>query len=348
MAYTGINKHTAHFNTKTYTGNASGQTITGVGFQPDFIWVKGFDAGYDHSLHNSVSGVLKKLASNKNDAEVTNTDTITSTNSDGFVLGADTAGPAANSVNQDTKNYVAWNWKGGGSSSTNNDGSITSYVSANTTAGFSVVTWNGNSGTVGHGLGVKPDFIVVKSRQTAGSNNWVMTGSGLGANMNDTYLILNADSVQGSGSNTWGGEPTAQHFTVSSGVAANDNNVAYCFATKTGYSSSGQYKGANNANGSFIYTGFKPSFVMIKSTSPAADWTINDNVRDAIPHPNNYRLFLNTNAAQSTGSDSMDFLSNGFKLRSTDSGNNGNGGWYWYIAFGQSLVGTNNVPCTAR
>jgi hypothetical protein len=302
MAYTTINKHTDYFNTVLYTGthSSSSQAVTGVGFQPDWVWLKNrTSSGYDQRAYDAVRGVTKLMNINLTNAEGT-------------------------------------------------DASITSTVSVNTTAGFSIVTWNGNSGTVGHGLGVKPDFIVVKSRQTAGSNNWVMTGSGLGANMNDTYLTLNTDSVQGSSSNTWGGEPTAQHFTVSSGVAANDNNVAYCFATKKGYSSSGQYKGSGNANGSFIYTGFKPAFVMIKSTSPAADWTINDNKRDVIPHPNNYRLFPNTNAAESTGSDSMDFLCNGFKLRSTDSGNNASNGWYWYMAFGQSLVGTNNVPCTAR
>ena len=345
MAYTTINKHTDYFNTVLYTGthSSSSQAVTGVGFQPDWVWLKNrTSSGYDQRAYDAVRGVTKLMNINLTNAEGTDAQGLYSFNSDGFSVGT------GNGDNNNGDNYVSWNWKANGAGSSNTDGSITSTVSVNTTAGFSIVTWNGNSGTVGHGLGVKPDFIVVKSRQTAGSNNWVMTGSGLGANMNDTYLTLNTDSVQGSSSNTWGGEPTAQHFTVSSGVAANDNNVAYCFATKKGYSSSGQYKGSGNANGSFIYTGFKPAFVMIKSTSPAADWTINDNKRDVIPHPNNYRLFPNTNAAESTGSDSMDFLCNGFKLRSTDSGNNASNGWYWYMAFGQSLVGTNNVPCTAR
>ena len=166
MAYSTINKSTDYFNTVTYTGSAGGQTISGVGHQPDFIWVKQRgDAGYDHSLHTSVSGLLKQLISNSTAAEITNTDTVTSNNADGFVLGDDTAGPSANSNNQNGKNYVAWNWKANGQGSSNTDGSInTTYTSVNTTAGFSIskYTGTGASATIGHGLGVAPNVIITK------------------------------------------------------------------------------------------------------------------------------------------------------------------------------------------
>ena len=349
MAYTGINKSTDYFNTKLYTGNGTTNTaITGVGFQPDLSIIKARDMNYDHNVMDAVRGSTKRVATNLTDAESTQAEMIKSFASDGFNLG-DNGG-----VNQNTKTYVAWNWKANGSGSANTDGSISSTVSANTTSGFSIVTWNGNSGTVGHGLGVKPNFIVIKSRQTGGSNNWVVAHSALGTNMNDNYIILNSTGAAGSGSNTWGGEPTAQHFTVAGSVAANDNNIAYCFAEKTGYSKFGSYTGNGNADGTFVYTGFKPAFVMYKKAIQTGGntgrWSMEDNKRDPF-NVTTHGLAANSSSVENTGSNywDIDMLSNGFKMRTTEHETNGSGETFIYMAFAEApLVGSNNVPCTAR
>ena len=347
MAYTTINKSTDYFNTKLYTGNGSTNSVT-VGFQPDFIWLKSRDTGTaNHCLMDVIRGFgtgsnnTPLINSNNTDAEfqrdVFSSTGITST---GYEL------DTYSDTNANGDNFVGWNWKANGSGSSNSDGSITSTVSANTTAGFSIVAFNGNSGTVGHGLGVKPNFIVIKSRQTGGSNNWVVAHSALGTNMNDNYITLNLNSAAGSSSNTWGGEPTSQHFTVSSGVAANDNNIAFCFAEKTGYSKFGKYTGNGNANGPFIYTGFKPAFIILKVSSDINDWTMFDNKRPGY-NVNNQALLPNLSNSESTDH-AIDILSNGFKIKDNDGTVNPNGQTMIYMAFGQSIVGSNNVPCTAR
>ncbi|UWJ03747.1 hypothetical protein Skadi4_15 [Pelagibacter phage Skadi-4 EXVC104P] len=351
MAYTTINKSTDYFNSVLYVGNGTaigsgGKTVTGVGFQPDWVWGKarsGTDAVDNHVLTDAVRGATKYLKSNTTSSETTDTETLTSFTNDGFTLGSN------GQMNRNGNNCVAWNWKAGGAGSANTDGSISSTVSANTTSGFSIVTFTGNSGTVGHGLGVKPNFIVVKSRQTGGSNNWVVTHSALGTNMNDNYIILNLTDAAGSGSNTWGGEPTTTTFTVSSGVAANDNNVAYCFAEKKGFSKFSSFVGNGNADGTFIYTGFKPAMVICKKSSASGtNWGIIDNKR-----ANSFNVIsamLNPNSNGTEGANNnCDFVSNGFKWRSSDANSNASGDTYIYMAFAEApLVGSNNVPCTAR
>ena len=345
MAYTTIKKPSEYFNTVLYTGTAGGQTISGVGHQPDFIWVKQRgDAGYDHSLHNSVSGVLKQLISNSTSAEITNTDTVTSTNADGFVLGADTAGPNANSNNQDTKNYVAWNWKANGSGSANTDGSISSTVSANTTSGFSIVSYTGTGSTttVGHGLGAKPSIVIYKQRNT--TNSWRV--------MHDIdgtlkRLYLNATDAEASiiDSST---APTSTVLNIGTGSEVNTSSgtyIAYCFAEKTGYSKFGSYVGNLSDNGPFVYTGFKPSFLMVKDTTTAEDWFMYDNRRPSYNY--NHYLRANTSGAEVTTDNWVDFLSNGFKLRKGQTGTNRSGDTYIYMAFAEEpLVGDN--PATAR
>ena len=340
MAYTTINKSTDYFNTKLYTGNGSTQSISSVGFQPDWVWIKQRDIAENHMAYDAVRGAGKRLSPDGTYAESTDTNAVTAFNSDGFSLGN------LDNVNKSSGTYASWNWLANGAGSANTDGSISSTVSANTTSGFSIVTFTGNSGTVGHGLGVKPNFIVVKSRQTGGSNNWVVTHSALGTNMNDNYIILNLTDAAGSGSNTWGGEPTTTTFTVSSGVAANDNNVAYCFAEKTGYSKFGKYIGNGNTDGSFIYTGFKPAFIILKNVSAAGtNWVMFDNKRIGY-NESNYYLRPNGNNTESTNIP-LDILSNGFKIRTTATDVNGSGYAYIYMAFAEEpLVGDN--PATAR
>ena len=344
MAYSTINKSTDYFNTVTYTGSAGGQTISGVGHQPDFIWVKQRgDAGYDHSLHTSVSGLLKQLISNSTAAEITNTDTVTSNNADGFVLGDDTAGPSANSNNQNGKNYVAWNWKANGQGSSNTDGSInTTYTSVNTTAGFSIskYTGTGASATIGHGLGVAPNVIITKQLMMGYSQYMSLnttdasqaTGGALISSVSNTTYSCDGNSAINAGSGS--------------------TYIAYCFAEKTGYSKFGTYTGNANADGPFIYTGFKPAFVITKRTDTSGGhWVINDNKRNnqtPLTNPSNDWLYAGGNNEEYDATNyPMDLLSNGFKIRHTG-GYQNTANNYLYMAFGQTLVGSNNIPATAR
>jgi len=354
MSYSTIDKPTDYFNTVTYTGSAGGQTISGVGNQPDFIWVKQRgDAGYNHSLHNSVSGVLKQLISNSTAAEITNTDTVTSTNADGFVLGADTAGPNANSNNQDTKTYVAWNWKAGTSftndASSTGIGTIDSAGSFNNTAGFSIVSYTGtgSNGTIKHGLSTAPEMYITKSLSNARS--WAVYNQNIG---NTKALFLNSTDAQDTDATYWNStSPTSSVLSLGTRSEMNhsgENFIAYCFAPKQGYSKFGSYAGNGNADGPFTYTGFKPAFVMIKNTSSGSTkWTMCDNKRDGF-NDNNHRLFANTDDAEST-SNPWEMYSNGFKMTTTGSFVNASGSNYIYMAFAENpLVGSNFVPTTAR
>ena len=341
MAYTTINKSTEHFNTKLYSGNATARSITGVGFQPDFTWIKNRSYTHNNVLSDAVRGSNKGLNSDTTNTEVTDSSNgyVTGFVSDGFSISNSDYGW----VNNSSSNYVSWNWKANGSGSSNSDGSITSTVSANTTAGFSICAWNGNSGTVGHGLGVKPALIIVKSRQTA--NNWVVLHKDLTGGMDTNALILNAtDAEQGGGSGM--AEPTSSVFTITAGLAANDNNIGYVFAEKTGDSKFGSYTGNGNADGTFIYTGFKPSLIFQKRVDSTSNWHFFDTAREPINPMNKYLLANNSGAEGTSGE--WDFLSNGFKIRSGSHWQNQSGGTYIYMAIGQSLVGSNNVPCTAR
>ena len=354
MSYSTIDKPTDYFNTVTYTGSAGGQTISGVGNQPDFIWVKQRgDAGYNHSLHNSVSGVLKQLISNSTAAEITNTDTVTSTNADGFVLGADTAGPNANSNNQDTKTYVAWNWKAGTSftndASSTGIGTIDSAGSFNNTAGFSIVSYTGtgSNGTIKHGLSTAPEMYITKSLSSARS--WAVYNQNIG---NTKAVFLNSTDAQDTDATYWNStSPTSSVLSLGTRSEMNhsgENFIAYCFAPKQGYSKFGSYAGNGNADGPFTYTGFKPAFVMIKNTSSGSTkWTMCDNKRDGF-NDNNHRLFANTDDAEST-SNPWEMYSNGFKMTTTGSFVNASGSNYIYMAFAENpLVGSNFVPTTAR
>ena len=341
MAYTTINKSTDYFNTKLYTGNSTdNHAITGVGFDPDFTWIKSrTQASYDHMLFDALRGTgslrenLRSNTTSASDADASNVKTL---DSDGFTLGT------GGYVNH-ASTFVSWNWKANGAGSSNTDGSITSTVSANTTSGFSIVKWNGQTGTVGHGLGAKPAFIVVKCLGIP--NSWVGTHQGLGTNMSDNYIILN--STGASGSTNWGGEPTSSVFSINSNVAENNDNIAYCFAEKQGFSKFGSYTGNGNADGSFIYTGFAPAFIITKITSGVDSWFMYDNKRSPFNVRGKYLVADGT--GNNSNADAYDFLSNGFKVKSTATSFNGNGSTYIYMAFAEApLVGSNNVSATAR
>ena len=344
MAYTTINKSTDYFNTKLYAGNSGTQSITGVGFQPDFLWIKRRTTAGDHNLVDVIRTSDKTLISNSTGAEYSNS-TITSFDSDGFSLsGSDGA------LNASSNNYASWNWKAGGSGSANTDGDINSTVSVNTTAGFSIVTWAGTNAqaTIGHGLGVAPSLIIVKNRTSA--VNWLAYYKPLGANK---YLEFNLTNGSGTSNTEWGNtSPTNNVFTVGNTGSTNTsgaNYVAYCFAEKTGFSKVGKYLGNGNANGIFVYTGFTPKYILLKKDGGDGWWIVDDKQANPLPNPNTQMIVSNTNAGDNNSvSPFIDIYSNGFKLRSTWTGVNANGSDYVYYAVGQSLVGSNNVPCTAR
>jgi len=349
MAYTTVNKSSDYFNTKLYTGTgADGNAQTGVGFQPDFTWIKERSGGTrDHSLFDAVRGATKRLESNTNNAESTEGNSLQSFNTDGFTVGSTSA------VNRDTNPFVAWNWKaGGGQGSSNTDGSInTTYTSVNTTAGFSICSYTGtgSNATVGHGLGVAPKMILIKRLSAA--DNWIVYHNSLGGTKN---LYLDATNGQDTRSDTFNNTaPTSSVFSLGSATGTNGSGstyVAYCFAEKTGYSKFGSYVGNGNSNGTFVYLGFKPAFFMLKKTNAGGDkWRLWDNARSPFNVVDD-SLAPNENSAEYVDSSvSLDFLSNGCKMRMSGNGaGNGSGETYIYMAFGQSIVGSNNVPANAR
>ena len=343
MAYTTINKSSEHFNTKLYTGNGSTQSITGVGFQPDFLWIKERSSISSHTAHDAVRGATKYLTPNTTDVE--GTGFVTSFNSDGFTL------PVSNLSNQNNETYASWNWKANGAGSANTVGSINSTVSVNTTAGFSIVTYTGNGvsgATVGHGLGVAPKMIMVKCLNSA--HDWAVFHKDLTSN--NYFLVLNENNAQASGTTKWQDtDPSSTVFTLGNGGGVNANtqtHVAYCFADVQGFSKMGSYTGNGNADGTFVYTGFKPAFVMMKATSVAQSWQMVDNKRDTF-NAVDHRLRPNESGAESTSPEWIDFCSNGFKLRNNDVAWNGSGSPYIYMAFAEApLVGTNGVTAKAR
>ena len=348
MAYTTVNKNTDYFNTKLYTGTGSTQSITGVGFQPDWVWIKPRNEVRGHNVQDSVRGTGNLLNIEANPEYTGRTQEVTAFDSDGFTVGT------SNDVNKLNNTHVAWNWKAGGTASSNTDGSITSSVSVNTTAGFSIVSYTGTatSGvTVGHGLGVKPDMIILKNR-SPDTASWPVYHSSLGATK---YVGLNSTGASTTSNTRWNDtEPTSSVFTLgSSGDVVGDSSgepfIAYCFAEKTGYSKFGSYIGNGNADGSFVYTGFKPTWVMIKLISATDNWIIQDNKRNTFNSSTSQRIRANTTGAEFSSVNPIDLYSNGFKaMRGSDGEFNGAGSSYLYMAFGQTLVGSNNIPCTAR
>ena len=347
MAYTTINKSSEHFNTKLYNGTGANQSITGVGFQPDFTWIKIRTTGFNHRLQDSVRGATKSLYTNLTNAEQTNTDGVLSFDTDGFSLGDDATN---GSFNRSGDTFVSWNWLGGGTASSNTDGSITSTVSANTTSGFSIVSYTGtgSNATVGHSLGSTPSMIIVKDRD--GARNWTVYHKSIGATK---WLQLDDTSASQTGSPMWQDtEPTSSVFSIGTYAQINTSSskyIAYCFAEKKGFSKFGSYTGNDNADGPFIYTGFKPAFTILKRTDSADNWLMQDNKRKNPFNVVDTQLFPDLDNAESSSSAILDYCSNGFKIRKTGGNINASGGSYIYMAFAEApLVGTNNVPCTAR
>ena len=352
MAYTTINKSTDYFNTVLYTGNGSTNAITGVGFQPDWLWVKCRSDANGGQIFDALR-TTNSISPNATDAEANRaSDGFTSLDSDGFTMNGSGSG---GNTNVSSRTYVAWNWLAANSTASNSDGSITSTVSANTTAGFSIVSYTGNAtsgATIGHGLGAVPKMIITKNRdQSSGSQDWCVYHVGVGANKGIFLNLTNTPDTNAKYFNNT--TPTSSVFTVGDNLGTNgsgDAMIAYCFAEKKGYSKFGSYTGnGGGTDGTFVYTGFKPAWIMVKRTDSSNNWIMFDNKRNTSNVLDKY-LYANLSDAEATG-DFVDFTSNGFKWRRSGTANavNGSGGTYIYMAFAKApLVGSNNVPCTAR
>jgi hypothetical protein len=339
MAYTTIKKPSDYFITKLYSGNGSTQNITGLDFQPDWVWIKERTSTSDNMLFDAVRGATNRLESNTTDSEGSSATQLNAFNSDGWTTGS-SAG-----TNESGETYASWNWLGANGTASNTDGSITSTVSANTTSGFSIVSYTGTgaNATVGHGLGVAPSMIIVKRRNVA--ENWEVYHQSLG---NGQSIRLNLSDASFTTSGRWNNtSPTSSVFSLGVTPAVNgsgDTFIAYCFADVKGFSKIGSYVGNGNADGTFVYTGFKPAWVIQKPIDVVQNWQIHDTKRDGY-NPKNDNLSSN-NSNSEADNKFIDILSNGFKLRRSDvlnvSGDN-----YIYMAFAEEpLVGDN--PATAR
>ena len=322
----------SYFNSVLYTGNGTGQTISTVGFQPDLVWVKNRNvAGNNHNLQDSVRGFSVALSSSTTNADSAASQAVSGVTSTGFTLGNNSNGY---SVNENTYTYVAWNWKANGTGVSNTAGTITSTVSANTTAGFSVVTYthNGtNAATVGHGLGVTPSFIINKQRSAA--SNWRCYHVSLTAGYN---IQLNLTQAQGTAADIFPNAPTSSVFTPGNGDSASGQTfVAYCFAAIPGYSAFGSYTGNGSTDGPFVYCGFRPRWVLIKCFGTTSNWTVFDTLRDGY-NPDNQSIYANLSAAESTADDKINILSNGFKVIASAQGVNESTYGFIYAAFAEN------------
>ena len=342
MAYTTINKSSSFQNQLLWDGTGATNARTGLGFQPDFCWGKERSSTSGHILQDSVQGLSVYLSSNNDSGTNPTSVQFTSFDSDGFTLGTSTG------INQSGQTNVGWAWKAGTTTGIDTTGAtITpSSYSLNATSKMSIIKYTGNdtsNAAVPHGLGVVPDCIIIKD--LSGSEHWAVVTTSMTADKMMYLNLTNAEETSQFGSTA----NTSVLFHLGTNAMVNSSSkdyIAYCFASVKGYSKFGSYSGNSDANGAFVYTGFKPAFLILKRTDSADWWGMYDNARN----PSNVvgeRIYVNESDA---GADvtNVDFLSNGFKLRVTDGAINDSSGSYIYIAFGQSLVGSNNVPCTAR
>lgn len=321
-----------YFNPVLYTGNGGSQSVTGVGFQPDWVWVKVRSSTQNHSSNDSVRGAGNYLVQNATAAERFQGE-FDSFDSDGFSL---TYNAAEGDYNVSGGTYVAWNWKANqGTNVSNTQGTITSTVSANTTAGFSILTYTGNNtsgATVGHGLGVKPSFIIVKKR--TGTDGWGIYHTSLGATKT---MELNTSGAESTSAIPWNNtEPTSSVIYLNGNNYVNSSSftyVMYCFAAVSGYSAMGSYTG--NGSNLFVYTGFRPRFVLFKKSSSTGYWVIFDTARNTY-NVMASQLWPNDSAAENSSNNTVDFVSNGFTLRGTDAGYNDSGATYIYMAFAEN------------
>jgi hypothetical protein len=374
MPYSNIDKPSKYFNTVTYAGaGTTTQAVTGVGFSPDFIWIKNRSDAYSHVLQDICRGfgATKNLSSNSTNAEGASGATgdnyghVSTSDSDGFTVthtinGSNDGGTIRKGTHYSGDNYVGWCWDANGAGVSNTSGTISSTVSANTTSGFSIVTYTGNgssSATVGHGLGVAPSMILNKCRTGANAAQaFFIYHKGLSAN---NMIAFNTNAQAGTGTYSSGilsTSPTSTTFgfTAGSGGVLNNNEssstyVSYCFAEVKGFSKFGSYTGNGSTDGTFIYTGMRPAFLMLKRTDTTGSWQMYDNKRDTY-NPEISRLGANLSSEESTSASIyIDFLSNGFKMRNSTADWNASGGTYIYMCFAeQPFTSSKGIVANAR
>jgi hypothetical protein len=345
MAYTNIDDPSAYFQTATWSGNSSTQDITNDGnsdLQPDWIWIKQRTSTQWHTVTDTSRGLTKYQYTNSNTTEGTVTNIVTASNTDGFSLGSDQRGNAS------SQTYVGWQWKcNGGTTSSNTDGDITSTVQVNQDAGFSIIQYTGSgttNHTIGHGLGVTPNWVIFKRRDVA-NGNWDIQIDGTSrATLNLTEAA--ATNVLSSFSSTTVGLSTGGDAQKN---VSGSKYTAYAFAEKQGYSKFGTYVGnGSTSDGVFVYLGFKPAFIITKKTSSTSLWRMYDSKRGAF-NLNHQYFFVNAEYEERTNTYGVDFLSNGFKMRNNFSASNYNGETYIYMAFAENpFVTSTGVPTTAR
>ena len=352
MAYTTINDPSAHFQTKIYSGDGNDdRNITFDGnsdLAADWLWFKRRNQDVNHIIFDSTAGVNKRFHSNNANVEANEANFLQAFQSDGFQVGTDA------DINASGGTYVGWGWKANGGTTTTNDasstgvGSIDSVYQANTTAGFSIVTYTGtgSTATVAHGLGAVPDVLIFKKRNA--TDNWYVYHKQL---TSDYYLVLDTTGARNNDVNIWNDtDPTSTVFSIANAGVHADGKlmICYAFAEKKGYSKFGRYEGNGNANGAFVYTGFSPAWIMIKNrTDSGDDWHIFDSTRDATGNIASQRLKANDSGAEASDG-ALDFLSNGFKLRNTSNARN-SGDRFIYMAFAKSpYVSSTGTPTTAR
>tara|TARA_B100000212_G_scaffold56299_1_gene37464 strand:- start:1688 stop:2770 length:1083 start_codon:yes stop_codon:yes gene_type:complete len=360
MSYSQINKCTDFFNNLLYTGNnTSPRSITGVGFQPDLVWIKDRSDGSVSPLADSVRGANKSIKSSSDAADETNSSYgyLTSFDSDGFSMAIGSSDFSR--INENSNSYVAWNWKAGTSftndASATSIGTIDSSGSFNNDSGFSIVTYSatGSAGTIKHGLNAVPQVVLTKS--LGSSAWWGMYHHELG---NTHAIYLNQNNGKDASSTYWNNtSPTSSVFSVGTNSISNGssggNYIAYCFAEKPGFSKFGKYKSNSGSNNMFIFTGFAPIWLLIKRADSTDAWILLDAKRNSINgNPNDDLILPNSNSAELANNiNKVDFLSNGFKVRpETGATATGNGSTddFIYLAFGQTIVGSNNIPTTGR
>jgi len=364
MAYSNIKDPSAYFQTATYAGDSSNSTVISndgnSNLQPDFVWIKNRTlsggGSSNHMLFNSSVGIgtganSPYMMTDSDAAETTNSNGLQAVSSNGFTPGSMTR------TNETNSNFVAWQWKcNGGTTASNTDGDITSTVQVNQDAGFSIVTYTGNTSnnqTVGHGLGAKPGLILIRNRTRVESwrlnNHAINNGTGM--------IIVNSTATYNTtGTTLMNVAATSSVFSVSTDWSVNGNYpfVAWCWAEKQGYSKFGKYVGNGNADGPFVYTGFKPAFVLVKNASATESWVVYDTARNTF-NLTNLKLSPNTNDGENNNSgiggtayNNIDILSNGFKCKSNNAATNGNGNTIIYMAFAENPFVAGGIPTTAR
>ena len=355
-AYTSIDDPSAYFKVQLYTGDGNSSNAitfndTDTDMQPDLVWIKNRTAtsSGSHILNDAVRGTQKALYPNGTDAEASTSDGLSAFGSDGFTVGDGAI------INYNNDNYVAWCWKAGTSfsndASATSVGSIDSAGSINTTSGFAIIRWSGTAAnaTIAHGIAA-PKMMIIK-RISGGTESWVVYHQAISP---AKHLFLNGTDAENADTNNFQNTATTSSvFSVGTynqmNASGTNNMIAYCFAEKQGFSKFGSYTGNGNADGTFVYTGFRPAWFLTKKSSASGNnWTLWDNKRDT-KNPMDLLLHPNSSNAENDSGDNIDFCSNGVKLRNTAGGNNASGATYIFMAFAEApFVNSNGVPCNAR